>query len=349
MMMMMMTQRMTLIGFGALFLAGCGCGGGGGEGGGNSAVSSSGTGGSSGGGAKTIVVDGSSTVFRISKAAQVGYGKVNPDIEVVVESHGTGGGFGRYMEGEVDIVDASREAKPEETAKATGKLAWTRYLVGHDGISVLVNPKNDFVSELGLADLKKLWEPDSKIKTWKDLNPAWPDRKITFFSPDKDSGTFEYFTEAVNKKARAQRSDIQASPDDNTLVRGVAGDADSIGYFGFAYYIENASKLKLIPIDGGKGAIAPSDKTIMDGTYSPLSRPLFIYVNAKSAARPEVAAFVDYFVLNTAALSKEVGYTALPALIQERVAANWKAKKIGTQYLDASGNKVQGSIATVYK
>jgi phosphate transport system substrate-binding protein len=133
------------------------------------------------------------------------------------------------------------------------------------------------------------------------------------------------------------------------LVTGVAGDKNAIGYFGFAYYIENASKLKLIPIDGGKGAIAPSDKTIMDGTYSPLSRPLFIYVNAKSAARPEVAAFVDYFVLNTAALSKEVGYTALPALVQERVAANWKAKKIGTQYLDASGNKAQGSIATVYK
>lgn len=307
-MMMNMTQRMTLIGFGALFLAGCGGGGGGGEGGGNSAGSSSGTGGSSGGGAKTIVVDGSSTVFRISKAAQVGYGKVNPDIEVVVESHGTGGGFGRYMEGEVDIVDASREAKPEETAKATGKLAWTRYLVGHDGISVLVNPKNDFVSELSLADLKKLWEPDSKIKTWKDLNPAWPDRKITFFSPDKDSGTFEYFTEAVNKKARAQRSDIQASPDDNTLVRGVAGDADSIGYFGFAYYSANASKLKLVKIKGDKGAVAPSKETILSGEYPALARPLYLYVKNDSLKRAEVKAFLGYYLENVVTHSEKAGY-----------------------------------------
>ncbi|MEI7922663.1 MAG: PstS family phosphate ABC transporter substrate-binding protein [Planctomycetota bacterium] len=309
---------MTLIGFGALFLAGCG-GGGGGEGGGNSAVSSSGTGGSSGGGAKTIVVDGSSTVFRISKAAQVGYGKVNPDIEVVVESHGTGGGFGRYMEGEVDIVDASREAKPEETAKATGKLAWTRYLVGHDGISVLVNPKNDFVSELGLADLKKLWEPDSKIKTWKDLNPAWPDRKITFFSPDKDSGTFEYFTEAVNKKARAQRSDIQASPDDNTLVRGVAGDADSIGYFGFAYYSANASKLKLVKIKGDKGAVAPSKETILSGEYPALARPLYLYVKNDSLKRAEVKAFLGYYLENVVTLSEKAGYVGPTA---EEIKAN---------------------------
>lgn len=306
-MMMNMTQRMTLIGFGALFLAGCG-GGGGGEGGGNSAGSLSGTGGSSGGGAKTIVVDGSSTVFRISKAAQVGYGKVNPDIEVVVESHGTGGGFGRYMEGEVDIVDASREAKPEETAKATGKLAWTRYLVGHDGISVLVNPKNDFVSELSLADLKKLWESDSKIKTWKDLNPAWPDRKITFFSPDKDSGTFEYFTEAVNKKARSQRSDIQASPDDNTLVRGVAGDADSIGYFGFAYYSANASKLKLVKIKGDKGAVAPSKETILSGEYPALARPLYLYVKNDSLKRAEVKAFLGYYLENVVTHSEKAGY-----------------------------------------
>lgn len=306
-MMMNMTQRMTLIGFGALFLAGCG-GGGGGEGGGNSAGSLSGTVGSSGGGAKTIVVDGSSTVFRISKAAQVGYGKVNPDIEVVVESHGTGGGFGRYMEGEVDIVDASREAKPEETAKATGKLAWTRYLVGHDGISVLVNPKNDFVSELSLADLKKLWEPDSKIKTWKDLNPAWPDRKITFFSPDKDSGTFEYFTEAVNKKARSQRSDIQASPDDNTLVRGVAGDADSIGYFGFAYYSANASKLKLVKIKGDKGAVAPSKETILSGEYPALARPLYLYVKNDSLKRAEVKAFLGYYLENVVTHSEKAGY-----------------------------------------
>ncbi|MFM7590638.1 MAG: substrate-binding domain-containing protein [Isosphaeraceae bacterium] len=147
---------------------------------------------------KPIVVDGSSTVFRISKAAQIGFASVNSDIDVVVESHGTGGGFGRYFQGEVDVVDASRPAKPEESAKAIGEFAWKQFVVAHDGITVVVNPKNDFVSELSIEDLKRIWQPDSKIKMWKDLNPSWPDRKISFFSPDKDSGTFEYFTEAVN-------------------------------------------------------------------------------------------------------------------------------------------------------
>ena len=180
--------------------------------------------------------------------------------------------------------------------------------MGHDGISVLVNPKNDFVSELSLADLKKLWEPDSKIKTWKDLNPAWPDRKITFFSPDKDSGTFEYFTEAVNKKARSQRSDIQASPDDNTLVRGVAGDADSIGYFGFAYYSANASKLKLVKIKGDKGAVAPSKETILSGEYPALARPLYLYVKNDSLKRAEVKAFLGYYLENVVTHSEKAGY-----------------------------------------
>ena len=253
-------------------------------------------------------VDGSSTVFRISKAAQVGYSKVNPDVEVVVESHGTGGGFGRYLQGEVDIVDASREAKSEETAKATGELAWTRYLVAHDGITIVVNPKNDFVNELSLADLKKIWEPGSKVKTWKDVNPAWPDRKITLFSPDKDSGTFEYFTEAVNKKARAQRDDIQASPDDNTLVRGVAGDADSIGYFGYAYYQANATKLKLVKVKGDKGAVAPSKETILSGEYPALARPQYLYVKNASVSRPEVKAFLGYYLENVSSLAEKAGY-----------------------------------------
>lgn len=256
-----------------------------------------------------VVVDGSSTVFRISKAAQVAYAKVNPDVDVVVESHGTGGGFGRYFQGEVDVVDASREAKPEETAKATGDLAWIRFLVAHDGITVVVNPKNDFVNELTLADLKKIWAPDSSVKTWKDVNPAWPDRKITFFSPDKDSGTFEYFTEAVNHKARSQREDIQASPDDNTLVRGVSGDLDSIGYFGFAYYAANADKLKAVKIKAEQGeAVVPSKEAILSGKYPALARPLFIYVKKASMQRSEVNAFVQYYLDNITALAEKAGY-----------------------------------------
>lgn len=302
--MMMMTRRLTCLSLATFILSGCG---GGTE---EKSSGSAGSAASSGSAAapKTVVVDGSSTVFRISKAAQIGYSKVNSDIEVVVESHGTGGGFGRYMQGEVDIVDASREAKAEETAKATGDLAWSRYLVAHDGISVVVNPKNDFVNELTLADLKKIWEPDSKVKTWKDVNPAWPDRKITFFSPDKDSGTFEYFTEAVNKKARAQRNDIQASPDDNTLVRGVSGDADAIGYFGFAYYTANASKLKIVKIKGDKGAVAPSKETILSGEYPALARPLYLYVKNASAKRAEVKAFLSYYLENVVSLSEKAGY-----------------------------------------
>lgn len=257
----------------------------------------------------TIVIDGSSTVFRISKAAQIGFSSSNSDADIVVESHGTGGGFGRYFMGEVDIIDASREAKPEELAKATGEFAWKQFLVGHDGITVVLNPKNEFVSELSIDDLKKLWEPDSKVKTWKDLNPAWPDRKITFFSPDKDSGTFEYFTEAVNKKARAQRDDIQASPDDNTLVRGVASDEDSIGYFGFAYYSANAGKLKAVKIKGAKGeAVMPSKDSIISGSYSPLARPLFIYVKKDSLKRVAVGNFLKYYLDNISSLAEKAGY-----------------------------------------
>jgi phosphate transport system substrate-binding protein len=260
---------------------------------------------------KSVVVDGSSTVFRISKAAQIAFAESNPDIDVVVESHGTGGGFGRYFQGEVDIIDASREAKPEEASKATGEFAWSRYLVAHDGITVVVNPKNDFVNELSVADLKKLWEPDSKVKSWKDLNPAWPDRKISLYSPDKDSGTFEYFTEAINKKARAQRDDIQASPDDNTLVRGISGDADAIGYFGFAYYMANATKVKAVKVKGEKGdSVMPSKESILSGSYEPLSRPLYIYVKNAASARSEVSSFVKYYLSNVSMLAEKAGYVS---------------------------------------
>lgn len=257
----------------------------------------------------TVVVDGSSTVFRISKAAQIGFASMNPEADVVVESHGTGGGFGRYFQREVDIIDASREARPEESAKATGEFAWKQFLVGHDGITVVVNPANDFVNELSVEELRKIWEPDSKVKTWKDVNPSWPDRRITFFSPDKDSGTFEYFTEAVNKKARFQRDDIQASPDDNTLVRGVSGDIDSIGYFGFAYYTANAGKLKAVRIRGEKGdAVLPSRESIISGSYSPLARPLLIYVKKDSLKRVEVSEFLKYYLDNVSSLAEKAGY-----------------------------------------
>jgi phosphate transport system substrate-binding protein len=187
----------------------------------------------------TVEVDGSSTVFRISDRAREAFSEVDPKVNVVVNNHGTGGGFGRYLKGEVDVVDASRAASDDEELKAkTQALDWTRFLVGYDGIAVVVNKGNDFVKELTVAQLKKLFEPDSKVKTWKDLNPAWPDRKLILYTPDKDSGTFEYFTEAITAKGK-QRGDVQASSDDNFLVKGVSGDADGIGYFGYAYYAAN--------------------------------------------------------------------------------------------------------------
>ena len=211
-----------------------------------------------------MVIDGSSTVYRISTAAQEGFAKVDDNVEVVVGNSGTGGGFTKYLRDEVDIVDASRTAKPEEEAKARSQgLDWLRFLVGYDGITVVVNPANDFVKELSVEQLKQLFEPESKVKTWKDLDPSWPDREVKLYSPDDKSGTFEFFTEAVVGKARSQRKDVQASSDDNILVRGVAGDADGIGYFGYAYFKEYADTLRAVPIKKDKDApaVSPSPET----------------------------------------------------------------------------------------
>lgn len=262
-----------------------------------------------GGGIDPVVLDGSSTVFRISKVAQVWYDKVDPETDVIVESHGTGGGFSRYFEGEADIVNASRKAKPSEEAKAVGENAWSRFIVGHDGITVVVHPENDFVESLTLDQLKAIWEPGSKIFTWRDLNPAWPDRRISLFSPDKDSGTFEFFTEAVVRKARAQRDDVQASPDDNTLVRGVAGDRDSLGYFGFAHYTANRNKLKCVKLVSKSGKpVEPSLETILSGEYPALSRPLYLYVRNAAAERSRVRGFLGYYLSQVTDISERAGY-----------------------------------------
>lgn len=262
-----------------------------------------------GGGMDPVVLDGSSTVFRVSKVAQVWYDKVDPETDVIVESHGTGGGFSRYFEGEADIVNASRKAKPAEEAKAVGENAWSRFIVGHDGITVVVHPENDFVESLTLEQLKAIWEPESKISTWKDLNPAWPDRRISLFSPDKDSGTFEFFTEAIVHKARAQRDDVQASPDDNTLVRGVAGDRDSLGYFGFAHYNANKNKLKCVKLAGKSGKpVTPSLETILSGDYPALARPLFLYVRNAAAERSRVRGFLGYYLSQVTEIAQRAGY-----------------------------------------
>jgi phosphate transport system substrate-binding protein len=307
----------------ALFAATlAGCGGGETTGNGGAAAPAGPSGAS---GEKTVVVDGSSTVYQISSAAQEEYNKVNPNVTVVVDNHGTGGGFGKYLKGEVDIVDASRLAKPDEEAQAKQQgIEWTRFLVGYDGITVVVNPKNDFVKSLTVAQLKAIWEPGSKVKTWKDVDPSWPDRPIVLFSPDKDSGTFEFFTEAIVGKQKSQREDVQASSDDNTLVNGVAGDANGLGYFGYAYYKENKDKLNAVPVQKGPDAqpILPSPETILDKSYDPLSRPLFIYVKNSAMRRPEVAGFLKFYLDHIADLATKGGYVSPTA---EDRAANEKA------------------------
>ena len=315
--------RAGTIGLALLIGTAWGCGGG--SGGGGATVTP----------AATIIVDGSSTVYRISRAAQGGFSQVNPEVTVVVENHGTGGGFGRYLQGEVDIVDASRAAKPDEEAKAKAQgIDWTRFLVGYDGITLVVNPRNDFVKSLTVDQLKSIWEPGSKLKTWKDVDPSWPDRRIILYSPDNDSGTFEFFTEAIVGKAKSQRDDVQPSSDDNTLVNGVAGDPDGLGYFGYAYYAANQDKLRALGVAKGPNdaPVRPSPATILDKSYSPLSRPLFIYVKNSAARRPEVAQFLKYYLESIEQLATKAGYNAPTA---EDRSANQKAL---SQLLSTGGN-----------
>jgi phosphate transport system substrate-binding protein len=283
----------------------------------------------------TITVDGSSTVFRISKAAQEAFHKVDPSITVVVDNHGTGGGFSRYLQGEVDIVDASRAAKDDEEAKAKAQgIEWARLVVGYDGITLVVNGKNDFVKSLTVAQLKSIWGPGSQVKTWKDVDPAWPARSIILYSPDNDSGTFDFFTEAIVGKAKSQRDDVQQNSDDNTLVNGVAGDRDGLGYFGYAYFAANQDQLHAVAVQAGPGAkaVLPSPATIADKSYVPLSRPLFIYVKRSAARRPEVAKFLTYYADNVSELATKGGYDSPTA---EDKAANSAVLK---QLLAAGGN-----------
>ena len=284
---------------------------------------------------ETVAVDGSSTVFRISQKAQVDFNKVAPEIQVSVGSHGTGGGFERYLRGELDVIDASRDAKKEETEKAKELgLDWTRFLVGYDGITLVVHPKNDFVKSLTVDQLRLLYIEGSEVKTWKDLDPSWPDQKIIVYSPDSASGTFEFFMDAiVGKGVKTQRQGVQVSPDDNQLVAGVAGDEGAIGYFGYGYYAANQKRLRAVPIQNGPDAqpVAPSPATIMSKEYAPLSRPLFIFVKNSSFKRSAAAKFVKHFLDNIERLSTSANFDAPNEADRE---TNQKALQ---QVLDTNG------------
>ncbi len=260
----------------------------------------------------TVRIDGSSTVFPITEAVAEEFGKKHRRVRVTVGVSGTGGGFKKFSMGETDINDASRPIKGSEikTAKKNG-VEYIQLPVAFDGISVVVNPKNTWLDYLTVRELKKIWEPGSQVTTWKDVRASWPDRKIRLYGPGTDSGTFDYFTGAINGKSHASRADFTKSEDDNVLVQGVAGDRDALGYFGFAYYSGNKDKLKIVPIKNKQAPVSPSLTTINDGSYSPLSRPIYIYVSEKSVQRPEVATFVEFYLKNAAELSKDVGYVPL--------------------------------------
>lgn len=284
-----------------------------------------------------IKIDGSSTVFPITEAVADSFHEKNPSVKVTIGIAGTGGGFKKFCKGETDISDASRPILKKEMVEcAKNGISFMELPVAFDAVTVVIHPKNKFLSKLTVEELKKIWEPaaDGVIKTWNQVNPAWPKEAIKLFGPGKESGTFDYFTEAIVGKAKSSRADYTASEDDNVIVQAVSRDINAIGYLGYAYFQENSKKLKAAAIiaKDGKPAVLPSVKTVTDATYQPLARPLFIYVNAKADERPEVRAFIDYYLTNAESASKQVKYIPLSLKDYRHTAVNYKVKKTGTAF-----------------
>lgn len=283
-----------------------------------------------------VKIDGSSTVFPITEAVAEDFQNAKKGtVRVTVGISGTGGGFKKFCRGETDIVNASRpilQKEMEECKKSS--IQYVEMPVAFDALTVVINPKNDWTKTLTVAELKKIWEPEAqgKITKWNQANPAWPDEKLKLYGAGADSGTFDYFTEAIVGKTKSSRGDFTASEDDNVLVQGVASDKNALGFFGFAYYVENQKKLKAVAIDSGKGPVLPSEKTVEDGSYQPLSRPIFIYVNIKSAEKPEVRELVEFYMKNAPALVKEVKFFPLPPQAYSTNLDHLNKKKVGTVF-----------------
>ena len=292
-----------------------------------------------------VRLDGSSTVFPISEAVAEEYGAVEPRVRVTVGVSGTGGGFKKFLAGETDINDASRTIKESEQEKAAeAGIGFIEIPVAFDGLSVMINPENDWVDHLTVEELHAIWKPESEVKTWADVREGWPAEQIRLYGPGTDSGTFDYFTKTINGEEQASRPDFTASEDDNVLVQGIAGDLYSLGYFGYAYYVENQDKMKVVPIDGGDGPIKPDLETINSGVYAPLSRPIFIYVRPSALDNPAVASFVDFYIDNAGHLSQEVGYVALPDSVYAAAKKRIADRVSGTAYgKNASVEKLTGS------
>jgi len=260
-----------------------------------------------------VKMDGSSTVFPIMEAAAEEYMAQQPEVKVSVGQSGTGGGFEKFTKGETDFSNASRPIKEEEKdAAAQGGIEFQEFQIAFDGLSVVVNKENTWVDYLTIDELKKMWVEDGTVKKWSDIREGWPDEEIKFFSPGHDSGTFDYFDEVILDGAEIVKT-AQLSEDDNVLVQGVSGDKNAIGYFGYAYYLENKDKLKVVPVDGGNGPVEPTNETIENGEYTPLSRPLFTYVNTKSIKEKEqVYDYMRFLLENGGDFAEEVGYVRLP-------------------------------------
>ena len=295
---------------------------------------------------KTVQIDGSSTVFPVTEAVAEEFQKAQRGVRVTVGVSGTGGGFKKFCRGETDISGASRPILQKEMDEC--KAAGIRYLelpVAYDALTVVVNKQNNWANNLTVAELKKIWEPaaQGKVSNWNQVRAGFPNAPLKLFGPGADSGTFDYFTEAIVGKSKSSRGDFTASEDDNVLVQGVARDRNALGYFGFAYYSENTDKLKAVSING----VAPSVQTVKDGTYNPLSRPIFIYVSSKSIDKPEVKQFVDFYLKNGAKLSREVGYIGLPASAYTTAQRHVNTKRFGTVFggKEAVGVKIADVLA----
>ncbi|MDF1562445.1 MAG: PstS family phosphate ABC transporter substrate-binding protein [Deltaproteobacteria bacterium] len=297
--------------------------------------------------AAIISIDGSSTVYPISEAVAEEFQAANKSARVTIGVSGTGGGFKKFCTGETDISNASRPIKSSEEAKCKEHgIGVIELPVAYDGIAVVVNPKNDWVDHLTVAELKKMWEPEAQgaVKTWSQIREGWPEKELHLFGPGVDSGTYDYFTKAIVGKEHSSRGDFTSSEDDNVLVQGVSTDELALGFFGFAYYTENKAKLKVVPIkvDEGAEAIAPSLETVANSSYQPLSRPIFIYVSKKSAERKAVHDLITFYLTEGAALSKEVGYIPLPQKAYELARERFAARTEGSVFSGASGGSRVG-------
>ena len=303
-------------------------------------------------GAQTIKVDGSSTVFPITEAVAEEYQiQKRGKVRVTVGISGTGGGFKRFCRGETDISDASRPilAAEMQTCAAAG-IKYIELPIAYDALTIVVNPKATWIDQVTVAELRKMWEPAAQgvVTRWSQVNSKWPNAPLKLFGPGADSGTFDYFTEAVNGKAKSSRGDFTASEDDNILVQGIEADVNGLAYFGYAYYAAQQGKMKAVKVINAAGAaVGPSQAAVLDGSYNPFSRPLFIYVNGQSAQRPEVKEFVDFYLGQGAQYVQEVKYVPFNAAAYQTALGHFHNNKLGTVFAGAPqvGLKVEDLLA----